>query len=217
MDTLVLARHAFAGSNRDGLASCAVPGEGLTPEGIEQARVLRATLLPVDIALGVSSELARTKETLALALEGRDVPAIALAELNEIDFGSFADGPLDLYRGWAASHPPGEPAPGGGDSRASAAARFARGLRAVLARPERQVLLVWHALALRYVLDAAEDLPPASLIAPVEHASPHVLSSAQVADAARLLEDWSRSADPRFRDPSPGGTAGGAPDRRSSR
>ena len=41
----LLARHAFAGSNRDGIASCAVPGEGLTPEGVEQARSLVGALL----------------------------------------------------------------------------------------------------------------------------------------------------------------------------
>jgi broad specificity phosphatase PhoE len=199
VESFVLVRHAFAGSNRDGLASCAVPGEGLTPEGVEQATALRRTLLPVDLALGVSSELSRTKETLALALEGRDVPTFALAELNEIDFGSFADGPLDDYRAWAASHPPDEPAPGGGDSRASAAARFARGLRAVLARPERQVVLVWHALALRYVLDAARGLAPTSLIAPVEHAMPHPLARDDVEQAAALLEAWAES--PAFRDP----------------
>jgi probable phosphoglycerate mutase len=200
VESLLLVRHAFARSNRDGLASCAVPGEGLTAAGVEQARALRTMLLPLDIAVGVSSQLARTQETLALALEGRDVPIVALAELNEIDFGSFAGGPLDAYRGWAASYPPDEPAPGGGDSRASAAARFARGLRTVLERPEPQVLLVWHALALRYVLDAARGLAPAALIAPVEHAVPHPLARDDVERAASLLEAWSRS--PRFRDPS---------------
>lgn len=200
MQSLFLVRHAFAGSNRDGLASCAVPGEGLTAAGVEQARALRTTLLPLDIAVGVSSQLARTQETLALALESRDVPTVALAELNEIDFGSFAGGPLDAYRGWAATHPPDEAAPGGGDSRASAAARFARGLRTVLERPEPQVLLVWHALAVRYVLDAARGLAPAALIAPVEHAVPHPLARDDVVRAASLLEAWSRS--PRFRDPS---------------
>lgn len=198
MESLVLVRHALAGSNRDGLASCAVPGEGLTPEGVEQAKALRSVLLPLDISLGVSSELARTRETLALALEGRDVPTVAMGELNEIDFGSFADGSLDAYRGWAASHPPDEPAPGGGDSRASAAARFARGLRAVLERPERRVLLVWHALALRYALDGAQGLAPAALITPVQHAVPHPLARHEIERAVSLLETWSRS--PRFRD-----------------
>ena len=197
METLILVRHALAFSNRDGIASCRVPGDGLTPEGVEQARILRDLVAPMEIALGVSSELARTRETLGLALEGRNVPTVALAELNEIDFGSFADGPLDAYRAWAAAHSPVEPAPGGGDSRASAAARFARGLRAVLARPEQSVLLVWHALALRYVLDAVDGLDPAPLITPVEHAVPYPLDGDGVVRAAELLESWSRS--PRFR------------------
>jgi broad specificity phosphatase PhoE len=200
MNTLIVVRHALAGSNRGGLASCAVPGEGLTPEGIEQAAELRRAVQTTDISLGVSSELARTRETLALALEGRNIPTVALPELNEIDFGSFAEGPLDRYRAWAASHPPDVHAPGGGDSRASAAARFARGLRLVLARSEECVLLVWHALALRYVLDGAQGLVPAPLITPVQHAVPQPLDRSAVERAAVLLEEWSRS--PRFRDPS---------------
>jgi broad specificity phosphatase PhoE len=201
MDTLIVVRHAVAGSNRDQLASCAVPGEGLTPEGMEQAKALRRVLASSDVSVGVTSELARTRETLALALEGREIPTHALTELNEIDYGSFAEGPLELYRTWAVSHPPDEPAPGGGDSRASAAARFVRGLRAVLALPEPHGLLVWHALAIRYVLDAAQGLVPAPLITPVEHATPHHLDRSDVERAADLLEAWSRR--PRFR-PLPG-------------
>jgi broad specificity phosphatase PhoE len=198
MDTLILARHALAGSNRDGLASCGVPGAGLTPEGVEQAKALRRLVAPLDVSFGVSSELARTRDTLALALEGTNVATTVLPELNEIDYGAFAEGPLDAYRAWAASHPPEEHAPGGGDSRASAAARFARGLRAVLARPEERVLLVWHALALRYVLDASQGLVPAPLITPVEHAVPHALDRADAERAASLLEEWCQS--PRFRE-----------------
>ena len=200
MESIVLVRHGFAASNRDGVASCVVPGGGLTPKGVAQAKELATALSGEPFSLGVSSELARTRETLALLLEGRDVPTITLEELNEIDFGSFAEGPLDDYRAWAAGHPPDVPAPGEGDSRASAAARFARGLRAVLARPDERVLLVWHALALRYVLDAADGLVPASLITPVPHALAHRLERRDVERAATLLEEWSRS--PRFRDPS---------------
>ena len=135
-------------------------------------------------------------------LAGRDVPRLVVGELNEIAFGSFDDGPLDEYRAWAASNPPAQPAPGGGESRAAVALRFARGLRLILGRPERVVLLVGHALALRYVIDAASGLVPAPLIAPVDHATPFVLSAAEVDSAAAILEDWSRS--PRFRDHSIG-------------
>lgn len=198
MKELLLVRHGLAGSNRDGLCSSAVPGEGLTEEGIVQARALARELEaePIDVAL--TSRLARTQETLALALDGRDVPVVIEAELDEIQFGSFDGGALDAYRAWAASHPPEAPAPGGGESRAEAAARFARGLRLVLARPEERVLVVGHALAIRYVIDAAESRVPAPRMAPIEHAFPYRLSRADVELAAAFLEEWSRV--PRFRD-----------------
>ena len=197
METLVLARHALAGSNRDGLASCTVPGHGLTEEGVEQARALGLGLADVDIALAATTELARAQETLRLALEGRDVPTLIVPELNEIHFGSFDGGSLDTYRAWAAAQSPSERAPGGGESRADVAARFARGLRALLALDGGTVLFVGHALALRYVLDAAGGLVPAALMRPVAHAHPHRLDREDVEGAAGLLERWSLA--PRFR------------------
>jgi hypothetical protein len=59
------------------------------------------------------------------------------------------------------------------------------------------VLLVWHALAIRYVLDAVQGLVPAPLITPVEHAVPHHLDRTDVERATDVLEKWSR--EPRFR------------------
>jgi len=197
METLLLVRHAFAGSNRDGIASCAVPGEGLTAEGREQAHRLRVRLEAEEIGLGVATELRRTQEMLELALRGRDLPSIVVPELNEIDFGGFDGGPLDAYRSWAAAQPPTAHAPGGGESRAAVAARFARGVRVLVERREAAILAVGHALAIRYVLDAAAGLPPAALMAPVEHAVPHRLSAAEANAAVSLLEGWSRA--PAFR------------------
>ena len=197
MRELLLVRHAFAGSNRDGLASSTVPGEGLTQEGVEQAQALARTLADEEIPIAMTSRLARTQETLALALDGRDVPVVIAPELDEIHFGSFDGGLLDDYRAWAASHPPDVCATGGGESRAAAAARFARGLGLVLARPEERVLVVGHALAIRYAIDATDGLVPAARMAPVEHAFPFRLGRDEVERAASLLEEWSRT--PRFR------------------
>ena len=67
--------------------------------------------------------------------KGRDVARIVVPELNEIHFGSFDGGLLSAYREWAGAEAPGLPAPGGGESRAQAAARYASGLRIVLAQP----------------------------------------------------------------------------------
>lgn len=198
METLLLARHGFAVSNRDGTASCTRPGEGLTQEGVEQARVLGTALVDEPVDLGVASELARTRETLELAVGGRAVARIVVPELNEIDFGSFDGGPLVEYRAWAATHSPDLRAPGGGESRADAAARYARGLLRLLERPESTILVVGHALSIRYVVDAASGLVPAPLMAPVDHAAVHRLTAAEAEAAAELLGDWSRA--PRFRE-----------------
>ena len=204
METLLLARHASAVSNLDGgTASCTPPGEGLTPEGAQQARRLAAALAGDEIALGVATELCRTQDTLELVLAGRDVARAVVPELNEIGFGSFDGGPLAEYRAWAWAEPAELPAPGGGESRADAAARYARGLCALLHRPERVVLAVGHALCIRYVLDAANGLVPAARMVPVEHAHPHRLAASKVDAAATLLEEWSHAAI--FRDPSEGG------------
>jgi broad specificity phosphatase PhoE len=202
---LVLARHAFAGSNRDVVASSLAPGEGLTPEGVEQARALRDSLAGESIDLGVSTGFARTDETLGIALENRDLPRIVVPELGEIRFGEYDGGLLETYREWAAAESPSVPAPGGGESRAEAATRFARGLRLLLARDEETILAVAHALAVRYVLDAASGLVPATRMAPVEHAVAYRLARADAEAAATLLEEWARA--PAFRDPSVEGRA----------
>jgi broad specificity phosphatase PhoE len=147
----------------------------------------------------VATEHRRTQETLELALGDRGLPQIVVSELNEIHFGSFDGGQLVEYRAWAAAESPSLQAPGGGESRAQAAARYARGLRVLLERPEQRALVVGHALAIRYVLDGAEGLVPAALMAsPVEHAVPHRLTAADLERAASLLEAW--SADPHFRE-----------------
>jgi len=200
MERIFLARHALAVSNDAGLASYAVPGEGLTPTGVEQARALGDLLSGEQIVLGVATELRRTQQTLELALEGRQIPRVVIPELNEIHFGSFDGGLLSAYREWAGSEAPALPAPGGGESRAQAAARYASGLRSVLARPEETALVIGHALAVRYIVDAAEGLVPAPLmLASVEHALPYRLAAVELENEVELLESW--SLDPRFRDP----------------
>jgi broad specificity phosphatase PhoE len=200
VNEIVLVRHALAASNRDGLASSDAPGAGLTDEGREQALRLEELLTDERIDLGVSTGFARTLETLDLALEGRDVPRLVLPELAEIRFGEYGGGLLEAYRAWASAELPTVPAPGGGESRAEAAARFAHGARLLLERPEERVLVVTHALALRYLFDAAGGLEPAARMASVEHAVPYRVSASELAAAATVLEEW--SAAPVFRDPS---------------
>jgi probable phosphoglycerate mutase len=196
--TLLLARHAHALVNAADATSSIPPGAGLTREGVEEAEALRAGIAGRRIDLGVATRLRRTQETLELALGERPVPRVVLPKLDEIRFGAFEGGPLQSYREWAWSHPPDAPCPGGGESRAEAAARFAGGLDELLARPEEVVLAVSHALLIRYVLDAADGVFPSAHTQPVLHATPYVVEADAAATAAETLRRW--SDEPRFAD-----------------
>lgn len=195
---LIVARHGHAASNTADIVNCRPPGDGLSALGAEQARGLREALDGTQIDLGASTRLLRTQETLRIALTGRNVPTLVVAELDEIDFGSFEGRPLASYRHWAWANEPDVPCPGGGESRAAAAARFADGLSLLLRRPERTILAIGHALPLRYALDAADGVFPAARVEPIAHAVPHRLERAQVETAIETLRAW--AAAPRFAD-----------------
>ena len=153
MKTAILARHAESEFSVRG-AMNGDPGlaGALTEEGVGQAKRLGEALRDDPIDLCVTTEFERTKQTADLALEGRDVPRLVVPELNDIRVGDFEGGLLETYRAWARDRSPIEVPPGGGESRAQAAERYARGFRKVLARPEEQILVVAHGLPIRYLL-----------------------------------------------------------------
>lgn len=203
MNTLILARHAHAVSNVGDVVNAVPPGRGLSAAGIEEARRLGRALASEPIGLGVSSRLRRAHDTLALALAGRETPCLVEPLLDEIGFGSFEGGSLSDYRAWAWAHGPGADCPGGGESRAGAAARLADGLEALLQRPEQTVLAVSHGLPLRYVLDAADGRSPSQRLEPVPHATPYRLEWPTLERAAATLRAW--AAAPVFADAPFGG------------
>ena len=148
----------------------------------------------------MSTRLARTQETLGLALGARDVPRIVLPAFDEIDFGAYEGGPLADYRTWAWSNEPDAPCPGGGESRVEAAERFATALDELLDRPEDVVVAVSHALPVRYVIDASDGSFPAARIGHVPHAVPFELDADAVERAAETLRVWATA--PQFADAS---------------
>lgn len=164
-----------------------------------EALALREAIVHEHIELGVASRLARTQETLEIALGTRDVPRLVLPELDEIGFGSYEGLALAEYRTWAFANEPDALCPGGGESRAHAAERFAGALDTLLAREEQVVLAVSHSLPIRYVLDAADGAFPAAQIVHVPHAIPHELDAAAVEHAAKTLRAWAGA--PRFVEP----------------
>jgi broad specificity phosphatase PhoE len=187
---LLLVRHARATSNVRDVVSSTPPGEGLSPEGVEQALALRATLAAEPIELAFASRLVRTQETLALALGDRPVARTVLPELDEIGFGGYDGGPLAAYREWAWTTPPAEDPPGGGESRVALALRVARALEALLDATADVVLAVGHALPLRYALDGAAGVRPRARMTPVPHALPHALPADAVERSIAALRTW---------------------------
>ena len=203
MNTLFLARHAHSTGNAEDVVNGVPPGPGLSAQGVEEARVLGRQLATEAIELGVSSQLRRAAETLAAALAGRDVPRLTEPLFDEIGFGAFEGGLLADYRAWAWEQPPGADCPGGGETRAAAAARLAEGLAALLRRSEQAILLVSHGLPVRYVLDAADGRFPEQQLAPVPHAIAYRLERQAVERAAETLAAW--AARPAFGDTPFGG------------
>jgi broad specificity phosphatase PhoE len=193
VETVILARHGESELSAAGLVS-GDPAEprGLTEIGREQARRLGERLADEPIDLCVTSEFVRVRQTADLALAGREIPRLVVPELNDVRFGEFEGRPFEDYRAWARERDPTEEPPGG-ESRAEVAARYVRGFRRVLERPERTILVVAHGLPLRYTLLALEDLDPTPIVEQVPLAEPYRLTRAELERATARLERWSRS------------------------
>lgn len=191
LEHAILTRHAESAFSARGIVSGdpALAG-GLTAAGQEQARRLADVLAAERIDLCVVTEFERVRETADLALAGRDVPRLVVPELNDIRFGEFEGRAFDVYRLWARAKGPAEECPGGGESRAAAAARFVRGWRAVAARPEERILVVGHGLPIRYLLNALDGVDPAPVIEQVPYASTVRLAAGELERAVARLEEW---------------------------
>lgn len=197
MQTVLVARHAESECSDRGI----VNGEPnsrcpLTERGEEQARALGRSLLGRQIDLYVTSEFPRARRTAEIALSGRELPWLELAELNDIRVGAFEQGPLEQYTSWAHTHEPTEQPAGGGESRSEAAARFVRGLRIVLARKEPVILVVTHGLAVSFLREASAGQGFHARHAPVPYARPFEYGAEGLAQALDRIETW--LADPRW-------------------
>lgn len=191
MDTVILARHGESVySVRGALNGDASISLGLTEAGEAQARVLGQDLAETAIDLCVTSSFERTRRTADLALAGRDIPRVVVAELGDPDYGPFEGATLEAYRAWASAAPSSAGPDGGGESRLSIVARYVRAFRSILARPERSVLVVAHSLPLAYVLGALVGDPPVPRVPLVEYAHPHGLTAAELERSVSLLDAW---------------------------
>jgi broad specificity phosphatase PhoE len=194
VERVLLTRHAESEFSVRGVTNGDPRVEGgLTERGRAEARRLTELLAGTTIDLCVVSEFQRARETADIALEGREVPRLVLAELNDIRFGEFEGRLLSDFRAWARAHGPEDEVPGGGETRAGTVARYARGFRAILSRSEPTILSVIHSLPIRYVLSAAEGRDPVPAVEQVPYAEPFTLGEEELTAAVELLEAWSRA------------------------
>ena len=151
----VIARHAESTLNIEqrinGDPAVEVP---LTDAGREEARQLGIQVANVPFDLCVHTRFGRTRDTLAIAVDGRGLPVTVEPLLDDIDVGDLEGRSIDDYRAWKRAHRRSDPFPGG-ESLDDAARRYARGFRRLLERPEERLLVVCHEIPLRYALNAA--------------------------------------------------------------
>jgi broad specificity phosphatase PhoE len=188
--TLLAARHGESEFSAKQLVN-GDPGVfcPLTDAGREQARALGEAVSDEPIDLVAVTEFERVRETAELALEGRDIPVLVVPELNDPRYGEFEGGSLDRYREWVWGMGPLD-APEGGEHRGEIAARYARGLRKLLDRPEETILLVAHSLPLAYLRDAAAGTAPRSRMEMVEYAQVLRIGGHELELAIEVLEAW---------------------------
>jgi broad specificity phosphatase PhoE len=166
----------------------AVPAP-LSELGRSQAHRLGVQVAYLPLDLCVTTRFQRTQETARIALAGRAVPAVEEPLLDDVKIGELEGRTIDEYRAWKREHHRSDPFPGG-ESLDDAAARYARGFRALLALDARTVLVVTHEIPIRYALNAAagsDDLDaPEHAIA---NATPYLFEASVLERAAARMEE----------------------------
>jgi probable phosphoglycerate mutase len=160
----------------------------LTERGRAAAKLLGQQIAHLPIDLCVHSRFSRTRETAAIALEGRDVPFEEEPMLDDIYVGELEGCTLDDYREWKNAHTREDAFPGG-ESLDDAARRYARAYRKLLERPEERILILTHEIPLRYAINAADgsnDLDgPTHQLA---NATPYIFDEAALRRAVDQIE-----------------------------
>jgi broad specificity phosphatase PhoE len=158
MRQFVFARHAESSMNAaQVLSSDPSRPVGLSPRGRRQALRLGEQIRNLDIELAVFTRLRRTRETVELALRGRDVPFVVEPGLDEVRLGVLDGAPIRAYWAWKENHPRSEPFPLG-ESLDDAARRYSQALRRLVERPGDIALVVTHQIGIRYLLEAASGI-----------------------------------------------------------
>lgn len=185
-------RHGRTTFNDQGLVNGdpQVPVE-LDEVGRSQCLALRSSLAGRDFDLAIRTRFQRTGQSLALILDGRDIPVVVYPELDDVRLGVFESGPIGTYRAWRRTHRPEEPPPGEGESRIDALYRYMRGFeRMLLDEDAERVLAVLHDVPIRFMLNAVTGADPLDgPVTRVENAEVHDLGDVDVERALGAMRD----------------------------
>ena len=158
--TFALVRHGGTDYNLAGRLNGdpSVPVH-LTEQGREQVALLRDRVADMPVDLGVRTRFPRTEQTIAILLEGRDVPVVVCADLDDVLLGEFEGRSVEDYRRFRDEN--GQDArPRGGESRLDALARYTRGFERLLEVDARAPLVVTHDIPIRFLANAIAGEDP---------------------------------------------------------
>jgi broad specificity phosphatase PhoE len=189
----IFARHAESVANAANMLN-SNPSQtvALTARGRTQARALGAQLANLHVDLAVGTRLLRTRQTIDIALDGREVPTLIEPGFDEIHAGDLEGAPIEAYRSWQDQHTPGDRLPNG-ESIEDALRRYTGALRRLLGRTETITLVVIHDLALRYIAAAATNPLPSNGTA-FPNAVPYLFDQPAARRAAASLAALTSSA-----------------------
>jgi broad specificity phosphatase PhoE len=207
----VFARHAESVANAANMLN-SNPSQPvvLTARGRTQARALGAQLANLHVDLAVGTRLLRTRQTIDIALDGREVPTLIEPGFDEIRAGDLEGAPIEAYRSWQEQHTPGDRLPHG-ESIEDALRRYTDALRRLLGRTETVTLVVIHDLALRYIAAAAATSPSPSNGTAFPNAVPYLFDQPTARRAATSLAAFGHGGE-RSNDPGGGAAAKGIGD-----
>ena len=158
MDRLIVARHAESEYNAKGFISAdpSSPRSPLTQRGRQQAQQLAEQLAAEQIDLSVTSGTLRAVWTSEIVATALSIPVVETSLLGDPPAGIFEDGPVEAFVEWMNGCDPDAFVPGTSTSLRDSAQRYFDAVTMLLTRPERTVLVIAHAPALRWIAQAAE-------------------------------------------------------------
>lgn len=194
MDAIIVTRHAETEYNlvhrMNGDPEVPVL---LSAKGESQAQMLGLQLAGLPIDLVVHSRLGRTHRTADGGVMGRSIPRLEMSDLDDLYLGELEGGTVEEYRAWKVGKSFTDVIPGG-ESHAAMAMRYVRGFRSVAQRPEQVILVVTHALAVRYLVNSAHGASMNDPYRDIPNATPFLFTRETFTAAVDALEQHAQAA-----------------------